>query len=282
MNNTVALKRVAPLIGALGGVCGLALAGQKHHFATQSAAADATGNATLTLYQYQVCPYCNKTQAFLEYNQVPHKRVEVNPLSKKEMKFSSYKKVPFMVIENKSGEKSQVNESDDIIDYVSSQVLGESESPDSEDVKRWRQWTNDHLVHLLPPNIYRTPGEALQAFEYISNSSNFSLYERISAKYSGALAMYFIAKRSYKKYNIKDARGELKAALERWAAEGIPDGKTFHGGDKPDKADLAIFGVIRSIEDNYQTWTDMQNSVCPKFWSWYEKVKSSMTAPILQ
>ena len=242
-----------------------------------------TGAATmLTLYQYQVCPFCNKAQTFLEYSEVPHRRVEVNPLSKKEMKFSDYRKVPFMVVETSSGEKTQVNGSDEIVDYIAANFpKGGKKHEDSEDVNKWRNWTNDRLVRLLPPNIYRTPGESIQAFDYIAKSSNFSYFERISATYAGALAMYFIAKRSLKKYNIADARGELAESMEKWAKEGLSAEKAFHGGTNPDKADLAVFGVIRSIEGNYETWTDMKKAVGPKFWDWYEMVRSSIKPPVI-
>ena len=54
---------------------------------------------TITLYQYQSCPFCSKTRAFLDYYGIKYGKVEVNPLFKREMKFSTYKKVPFIVVE---------------------------------------------------------------------------------------------------------------------------------------------------------------------------------------
>lgn len=51
----------------------------------------------LTLYQYRTCPFCCKTRAYLDYYEIPYDIVEVNPLFKREMKFSSYRKVPFIV-----------------------------------------------------------------------------------------------------------------------------------------------------------------------------------------
>ena len=56
------------------------------------------------------------------------------------------------------------------------------------------------MVHTLSPNIYRTPTEALQAFDYMSDVGNFSTVERVLAKYIGAIVMYTIAKRLRKKY----------------------------------------------------------------------------------
>ena len=37
--------------------------------------------------------------AFLEYNDLPYKIVEVNPINKKEIKWSDYKKVPILKVD---------------------------------------------------------------------------------------------------------------------------------------------------------------------------------------
>jgi len=37
--------------------------------------------------------------AFLDYHDIPYKVVEVNPLSKKEIKWSEYQKVPILVVD---------------------------------------------------------------------------------------------------------------------------------------------------------------------------------------
>lgn len=40
-----------------------------------------------------------KLPAFLDYYDIPYKIVEVNPISKKEIKWSDYKKVPILVVD---------------------------------------------------------------------------------------------------------------------------------------------------------------------------------------
>jgi len=64
--------------------------------------------------------------------------------------------------------------------------------------RRWRQWTDDVLVHMLSPNIYRTPSESLQAFRHFSDvgewSSTFGTFQRLFVIYVGASAMYLIGK----------------------------------------------------------------------------------------
>ena len=34
--------------------------------------------------------------------------------------------------------------------------------------RKWREWADQTFVHVLSPNIYRTPAESLQAFKYFS------------------------------------------------------------------------------------------------------------------
>jgi microsomal prostaglandin-E synthase 2 len=42
---------------------------------------------SITLYQYQICPFCNTAKAVLAYANVPYEAVEVNPLTKDELKW---------------------------------------------------------------------------------------------------------------------------------------------------------------------------------------------------
>lgn len=52
---------------------------------------------SIKLYQYQTCPFCCKTRAFLDYYGINYRVVEVNPLFRREIKFSKYRKVPFII-----------------------------------------------------------------------------------------------------------------------------------------------------------------------------------------
>jgi microsomal prostaglandin-E synthase 2 len=99
----------------------------------------------------------------LDYNKIPYKVVEVNPISKKEIKWSDYKKVPILTVDGE-----QMVDSSVIIDSLFQKMHPEiSKSEDDEETK-WRKWVDNHLVHLLSPNIYRNTSEALESFEYIT------------------------------------------------------------------------------------------------------------------
>ena len=52
----------------------------------------------ITIYQYKICPFCNRVKSFLDYNQMKYQVIEVNPTTKKEIKFSNHSKVPVLTI----------------------------------------------------------------------------------------------------------------------------------------------------------------------------------------
>lgn len=52
----------------------------------------------LTLYQYKTCPFCSKVRAFLDYHGLPYEIVEVNPVIRQEIKWSTYRKVPILMV----------------------------------------------------------------------------------------------------------------------------------------------------------------------------------------
>jgi glutaredoxin len=54
----------------------------------------------ITLYQFASCQFCNKVRTFLDYYGMEYKIVEVDPIFKKEIKFSEYRKVPIVVIQD--------------------------------------------------------------------------------------------------------------------------------------------------------------------------------------
>jgi hypothetical protein len=56
---------------------------------------------------------------------------------------------------------------------------------------------------------------------------NFSFTEKITVKYAGAAAMYFVSKKLKKKYNITDERAALYEAAETWV-DGL-NGRDFLG-----------------------------------------------------
>ncbi|KAI9113394.1 hypothetical protein K1719_015919 [Acacia pycnantha] len=219
----------------------------------------------VVLYQYEACPFCNKVKAFLDYYDIPYKIVEVNPINKKEIKWSDYKKVPIV-----TADSEQMVDSSGIIDKLLKRMHPDYDL-NADEEKRWRGWVDNHLVHLLSPNIYRSVPEALESFDYITNRGNFSFFERLTAKYGGAAAMYFVSKKLKKKHNIADERAALYGAAEEWVD--ALKGRKFLGGSNPNLADLAVFGVLRPIR-HLKSGKDMVEHT--KIGKWYSDMEEAV------
>ncbi|KAL1225062.1 hypothetical protein V5N11_019195 [Cardamine amara subsp. amara] len=223
----------------------------------------------VVLYQYEACPFCNKVKAFLDFNKIPYKIVEVNPISKKEIKWSDYKKVPILTIDGE-----QLVDSSVIIDSLFQKMHPEILKSEDDEETKWRKWVDNHLVHLLSPNIYRNTSEALESFDYITTHGNFSFTERLVAKYAGATAMYFVSKKLKKKYNITDERAALYDAAETWV--NALNERPYLGGSKPNLADLAVFGVLRPIR-YLQSGKDMVDNT--RIGEWYSRMENTVGEP---
>ncbi|XP_041050071.1 prostaglandin E synthase 2 isoform X1 [Carcharodon carcharias] len=288
---------------------------QEQHHAEQQDTKKSTADLSLTLYQYKTCPFCSKVRAFLDFHSLPYKIVEVNPVLRKEIKFSSYRKVPILIGDD--GEIVQINDSSVIISAVKTFLLSrhknltrvvsyypEMKSKDEkgkevveynnkywvmledQDEKqyyptkearkeemKWRKWVDDWLVHLISPNVYRTPGEALASFDYIVREGKFGVFEGFFAKYFGAAAMFFVSKRLKSRHNLHDdVRQDLYKAADQWVAA-VGKHRPFMGGDMPNLADLAVYGVLRVME-GLEAFNDMMANT--KIKAWYQRVEEDI------
>lgn len=204
----------------------------------------------------------------LDYLRIPYHVVEVNPITKKETQaFTDYKKVPVLRIDD----DEVVVDSSAIIARLRQLAVERGVTLDAtaaggvsvDEEERWRAWVDAKLILMTPPNIYRTVPEALEAFDYCLTEGNFTAWERRLSKYSGAMIMYLVAKRSKKKYGIEDERVALYAALNAWV-DAVGD-RPFLGGHAPNMADLSVFGVLRAIQ-GLQTFDDMMQHVSIEPW----------------
>ncbi|KAE8291751.1 Prostaglandin E synthase 2 [Larimichthys crocea] len=268
------------------------------------------GGLKLTLYQYKTCPFCSKVRAFLDYHRLPYEIVEVNPVMRKEIKWSTYRKVPILMVDS----EVQLNDSSVIISALKTYLINKEKSmseilrcyPELKSVNergkevteysnkywlmlsedetlatypekdlqkeemKWRKWADDWLVHLISPNVYRTTGEALASFDYIVREGKFGAFEGFFAKYVGAAAMFLISKRLKSRHNLQDdVRQDLYEAVNDWVAA-IGKKRKFMGGDQPNLADLAVFGVLRVME-GLQAFDDMMENTKVK--NWYRRVE---------
>ena len=237
----------------------------------------------MTLYQYDVCPFCNKVKAFLDYHGVPYDVVEVNPMTKGELGWveDGWKKVPIVTVGDE-----KLNDSSAIIAELTKRFDASGSSANAgawfgakktkaylEREATWTKWVDERFVHVLTPNIYRTWAEAVKSFDYITKRGNFGYFERESARWVGAASMYVIAHRVLKKrHGIEDERADLYAECDKFVDEAVGSRK-FCGGDAPNNADLCVFGVLRAVK-TFETFADVManTSIRP----WYERMEKAV------
>ena len=152
--------------------------------------------------------------------------------------------------------------------------------------RKWREWADNHLVHMLSPNVYRTLDEALYTFDVFSNVGQWALHfpswEVTLVKYVGAFAMWLVSKRLKKRHGLKeDVRESLYDATHVWLTHVRKNAADrdhfFAGGKKPNLADLAVYGVYHSIEgtDAFAELL-MHPTMSARFKRWYVGVKQQV------
>lgn len=226
----------------------------------------------IVLYQFEVCPFCNKVRAYLDFHGVPYRVVEVDPLRKTQLKDlpPDYRKVPIAIInsEQVNGSAAVISAVDALIHPDAQKTDAKPEDTSSETEKKWLHWLDNVLIHLISPNIYRSVQESLQTFNYIADHSKFSTWERLSIRYSGAAAMYFVGRKLKKKYGIENEREEMHAEIAKWTdavADGFLDGK-----EQPGVAELSVFGVLKAIQ-TFDTFGEIREKN-ERFAKWFDKM----------
>lgn len=149
----------------------------------------------------------------LSHAKLDYKVVEVNPLTKAELKEWSgkYRKVPIALIDG-----NQINGSEKIIETILTEpfaikMLEErwanekyrddegkmtiQQFQSSDNAQKWLRFAADDLAALLYPNICGSLTDSYNAFGYVRNVHSFSSIQKISIQSLGALAMYAAAKK---------------------------------------------------------------------------------------
>ena len=155
---------------------------------------------SITLFQYEICPFCNINKALLSYTNTDYNMTEVNPLSKAEIKFSQeYRKVPIALIngEQVNGSK-EINEALLKLPYVIDNLSTKNDIPlhdfvNSPTAQKWEIFARDELAPILYPNICRSVGESYRAFGYVDKVDEFSGMQKLLIRGVGSLAMFFAA-----------------------------------------------------------------------------------------
>ncbi|KAG7359025.1 glutathione S-transferase, C-terminal-like protein [Nitzschia inconspicua] len=231
----------------------------QHHLyrcLSSSSRTDSSNTSPVNLYQYKICPFSNIAKVVLTYQQIPFQSIEVNPLTKAELKFSKdYRKVPIVQQDNQ-----QWNGTEEILEHFTSKTsfVGNDSFSDSPSAKKWADFARNKLAPLLYPNLCNTLSNSFRSFDYVHQEPHFSTLQKYSIQYIGSIAMYFAASKIKKKYQLDDVRVALDEALleleegleESSTGNEFADTNTFLSKtvQGPNLGDLAVFGVLKGLE----------------------------------
>jgi microsomal prostaglandin-E synthase 2 len=187
----------------------------------------------LRLYQYQACPYCSKVRSFLDYYGLSYEVVEVNSVTRSQLKFAKgYRKVPVMTTaktEDNLVESSQIisvlksylilpkRSFDEVLEYYpkhetiengkpvvsypnkffimrEEQQLSPVEMQAAREEREWREWVDEKFIHIISPNVYRSFGESLETFRYFDKIGE---WERNFPMWERYMAIYLGATAMY-------------------------------------------------------------------------------------
>ncbi|MCB0220121.1 MAG: glutathione S-transferase [Chrysiogenetes bacterium] len=226
----------------------------------------------VTLYQFELCPYCHKVKAGLEVKGIPFKKIEVNPTTKKELPplpEEAPKKVP--VIQT-NGET--VYDSSDILHYLDKKFNDKVHYTPADAARQKRseevdQWVDDEFTYALPTVIYGTWREALRAAQITARTSNFGPIENLKVRAGGSLIMYAISKRILKKRNKTDGHKWVVEDLEQF--EEWLGSDDFIGGDEVSLGDVAMHGAVTCVKE-FPIFAEIMGR--PKMAAWYNRVQA--------
>jgi len=232
------------------------------------------------LYRYTTCPFCGTVKAFLDYYKVDHCCVEVEPMFKGEIGPMKYKKVPQLRLNLGGGmtDGPMLVDSDIIIETLAP-LVGAGDQLKDPEVKKWREWSRNQLVRFLVLNINISLLEAWKSYDYIDAFDTIPSANKIFLKVMGAPVMYLVAQKFTKPKLVKsgdlkegeDIRQRLIQEVNYFVKDGLVDPKKpsvkrqFHGGAKPDLADLDVYGVLQSIR-GHRVYNDVIQSTEIRAW----------------
>ncbi len=230
----------------------------------------------VTLYQFELCPFCHKVKAALDVKGIAYRTVEVNPMTKAELPSlpeDAPKKVPVL-----ESDGEVVFDSTTILEFIDDKFAGEESLTPADDAAKKRSeeveaFVDDQFAMALPTVIYGTWGEALKAAQVTARTSNFGFLHNVGVRAGGPLIMHQVSKRILKKNGKTDGHAWVAETLdqfESWLGEG-----EYVTGTAMSLGDVAMHGAISCVRD-FPIFEKIMAR--PRVAAWFERVQAKRTA----
>jgi microsomal prostaglandin-E synthase 2 len=228
--------------------------------------------ASTTLYQFALCPFCNKVRSGLQIKGIAFDEVEVSPRSKVELPAlpdDAPAKVPVLL----HGEQV-VWDSTRILSYLDeaypeTRSFTPKEASARERAEAMEQWVDETFIASLPTVLYGTWREARQASKIIAKSSRFSATSGLMIKVGVPLVMHRVAKRILEREGRSDGHSWVNENLDHF--EGALADQDFVCGDELSVADVAMHGALTCVRP-FPIFDDVRRR--PTLYRWFERVEA--------
>jgi microsomal prostaglandin-E synthase 2 len=228
--------------------------------------------APITLYQFELCPFCHKVKAALDVKGLAYDKVEVNPYTKRELPplpEGAPKKVPVLALDGEV-----VADSTDILEFLEQRFGDQTGLLPADEAGRARTreieaWVDDKLTQILPAVIYGTWGEAVRAAQVTARTSNFGFVQNLMVRAGGSLIMHQVSKRIVARLGGGDPHDMLARELDQFE-EWLGD-KPFVCGEAVSLGDVATHGALTCIAD-FPAFERIMTR--PRLAAWYERVSA--------
>jgi microsomal prostaglandin-E synthase 2 len=232
---------------------------------------------SVTLYQFELCPFCHKVKATLDVKGIAYTKVEVNPMTKTELPTlpaDAPKKVPVIECDGEV-----VFDSTTIMHFLDERFAEPALVPDDAAQKarsaQIESWVNDEFAMALPTVIYGTWGEALKAAQVTARTSNFGFFHNIGVRAGGPLIMHQVSKRILKKRGKAEGHAWVDDALDQFEAWLADD--DFVTGTRVSMGDVAMHGAVSCVREFPIFAVIMKR---PKMSAWFGRVQALRDAHV--
>jgi len=223
------------------------------------------------LYMLNTCPFTWKVRALLDHLDLPHERVQINPMKiKKSVAFAGdWGKTPVW----KMSDGEVVVDSTPIMRRID-EVHNEGKLWGAFDNKRrdkWINWADTEIKNATIPILYGSIGSALSTTRSVAKHERFGLMTGRIYAWAGFPIMWGIIARKRTKNSGMKPQELWHHLLDEWINE--IGNQPFFGGKEPDIVDLAVFGYMKSIELHNKAFRLIQEHT--EGMVWFNRMKNA-------
>ena len=227
---------------------------------------------TTTLYQFALCPFCNKVRTGLQLKGLAFESVEVSPRTKVQLPSlpeDAPKKVPVLEV----GERA-VWDSTEILRFLDQAFPETLRFLPADDATRARaeeleEWVDAEFIRSLPTVLYGTLRDAAKASKLIAEHSGFGAGEGLMVKLGGPMIMHAVAKRMLKQSGRADGPAWVRENLDTFERE-LGD-EAFVCGDELTIADVAMHGALTCVRP-FPIFAEVDAR--PRLKAWFDRVEA--------